>query len=139
MTEDLLHPRRRVRSPSRLCLVKRREFVVVRRLIVRRLVVCCPLGLLHFVGGFLLQHQGRSVCASLPEEEKQLVVLGKELERKKEQEEKAKKKKTKMLSQGIDIGSDEDETNETHQEEENGETKNRKIQHKLEESNNQEL
>ena len=138
MRADLLHPRLRVRSPSRLCLVKCREFVVVRRLLVRRLVVYCPLGLLHFLGGSLLQHQGRSVCASLPKGEKQLVVLGKELEQKKEQEEKAKKKKTKMLSQGIDVESDEGETHKTHQEED-GETTNRKMQHRQEERNEEEL
>ena len=44
LTEDLPHHRLRVRSLCLPCLVKRREFVVVRRLRIRRLVVRCPAG-----------------------------------------------------------------------------------------------
>ena len=114
MTEDLPHPRLRVRSLRLPCLVKRREFAVVRRLLVRRLVVGGPEGHLNFALCCAL-HQQAVACVSLRAEGKRLATQAKELE------EKTKKKKTQQeeKTQETNVENDEDERSEKYQEEEN--------------------
>ena len=118
MTEDLLHPRLRVRSLRLPCLVKRREFAVVRRLLVRRLVVGGPEGHLNFALG-CAPHQQAVACVSLRAEGKRLATQARELEEKT----KKKKKKTQQeeKTQETNVENDEHERNEKYQEEENTE------------------
>jgi hypothetical protein len=150
MTEDLPHPRLRVRSPNRLCHVKRLEVVVVLRLLVRRLVVGGPGGLLNFARcgahsalccAHPLLHSAPIACVSLQEEETQRATQAKELEKKEEQEEKTKKKKKRKQqeekTQGTTVEYDEHERYEKHQEENEG-TKHRKNQEKQKEKYKQE-
>ena len=114
MTEDLLHPRLRVRSLRLPCLVKRREFAVVRRLLVRRLVVGGPEGHLNFVLCCALRRQAVAYVL-LRAEGKRLATQARELE------EKTKKKKRKQQeeeTQETNVENDEHEKYEKYQEEE---------------------
>ena len=129
MTEDLPHPRLRVRSLRLPCLAKRREFVVVRRLHVRRLVdshvsmrgpgnqevvVECPAGHLHCA--LRCAHHLKAIAfVSLPTEGKRLAMQEKELEKKTRKRRKQQEEKT----QETNVESDEHERKEKHQEEEN--------------------
>ncbi len=113
-TEDLLHPRLRVRSQRRPCPVKRREFVVVRRLHVRRLVVECPAG--HLRCALRCAHHLKAIAfVSLPTEGKRLAMQEKELEKKTRKRRKQQEERT----QETNVESDAHERNEKHQEEEN--------------------
>jgi hypothetical protein len=94
--------------------VKRREFAVVRRLLVRRLVVGGPGGHLNSVLCCAL-HQQAVACVSLPTEGKRLATQEKELEEKTKKRRKQQEEKT----QETNVESDAHERNEKHQEEEN--------------------
>ena len=115
LTEDLPHHRLRVRSLCLPCLVKRREFAVVRRLLVRRLVVGGPGGRLNSALCCAL-HQQAVACVSLPTEGKRLATQEKELE---EKTKKKKRKQQEEKTQETNVESDAHERNEKHQEEEN--------------------
>ena len=105
MTEDLLHPRLRVRSLRLPCLVKRREFAVVRRLLVRRLVVGGP-GKPLYSALCCALHQQAVACVSLPTEGKRLATQEKELE---EKTKKKKRKQQEEKTQETNVENDEHE------------------------------
>jgi len=105
MTEDLPHPRLRVRSLRLPCLVKRREFAVVRRLLVRRLVVGGPGGHLNSALCCAL-HRPAVACVSLPTEGKRLATQEKELE---EKTKKKKRKQQEEKTQETNVENDEHE------------------------------
>ena len=115
MTEDLPHHRLRVRSLCLPCLVKRREFAVVRRLFVRRLVVGGPEGHLNFALG-CAPHQQAVACVLLRAEGKRLATQARELE---EKTKKKKRTQQEEKTQETNVENDEHERNEKYQEEEN--------------------
>jgi hypothetical protein len=95
--------------------VKRREFVVVRRLLVRRLVVGGPEGHLNFALG-CAPHQQAVACVSLRAEGKRLATQARELE---EKTKKKKRTQQEEKTQETNVENDEHERNEKYQEEEN--------------------